>query len=52
MFPLTDGTVALYSEFVNNILYVNNSELFLGQITPEEFVEAMAADAAEYWAGQ
>jgi raffinose/stachyose/melibiose transport system substrate-binding protein len=49
---LSDGTVALYPEFVNNILYVNWRDLFLGELTPEEYVEEMAADAAEYWAGQ
>jgi len=49
---LSDGTVALYPEFVNNILYVNNRSLFLGEITPEEFVEKMATDAADHWASQ
>ena len=49
---LSDGTVALYPEFVSNILYVHWRSLFLGEITPEEYVAAMAADAAEFWAGQ
>jgi ABC-type glycerol-3-phosphate transport system substrate-binding protein len=47
---LSDGAVALYPEFVNNILYVNWRGLFLGELTPEEFVATMAADAADYWA--
>ncbi len=52
VFGLSDGSVALYPEFVNNILYVNDRALFLGEMTPEEFVEAMATDAAEYWASR
>jgi ABC-type glycerol-3-phosphate transport system substrate-binding protein len=49
VFGMADGSVALYPEFVHNILYVNWSQLFLDQLTPEEFVEKMATDAAEYW---
>lgn len=45
-----DGTVALYAEFTNNILHVNWRDLFLGQTTPEEFVEIMSSQAADYWA--
>ncbi len=52
VFGMADGSVAQYSEFVNNILYVNWSKLFLGDLTPEEFVEKMASDAAEYWKGK
>jgi raffinose/stachyose/melibiose transport system substrate-binding protein len=47
---LSDGVMAMYPEFTNNILFVNWSALFLGELTPEEFVETMAADAAEFWA--
>jgi len=50
VFGMADGGVALYPELVNNILYVNWSKLFLGEITPEEFVETMVDDQAEYWA--
>jgi len=46
---LSDGTVALYPEFVNNILYVNWRDLFLGETTPEAYVETMSSQAAEYW---
>jgi raffinose/stachyose/melibiose transport system substrate-binding protein len=52
VFGLSDGSVALYPEFVNNILYVNNRSLFLGELTPEEFVDKMATDAAEFWASR
>lgn len=47
-----DGAVALYPEFTNNILYINWNDLFLGQTTPEEFVEAMSSQAANYWASK
>ncbi|MEA3440024.1 MAG: extracellular solute-binding protein [Chloroflexota bacterium] len=46
---LSDGTVALYPEFVNNILYLNWRNLFLDEITPEGYVAKMASDAAAYW---
>jgi len=49
---LSDGTVALYPEFVNNLLYLNWRSLFLGEITPEEFVDEMATDSAEFWASK
>lgn len=49
---LSDGAVALYPEFVNNILYVHWRALFLGELTPEEYVATMAADAVEFWSGQ
>ena len=44
-----DGTVALYAEYTNNILYVNWRDLFLGQTTPEEFVDKMVSQSADYW---
>lgn len=47
---LSDGSVALYPEFVNDILYNNNRSLFLGELTPEQFVEKMASDAVDFWA--
>ncbi len=50
VFGMADGAVALYPEITNNILYVNWSKLFLGEYTPEEFVDHMATDAADYWA--
>ena len=49
VFGMADNSIPQYSEFVNNILYVNWSKLFLGQLSPEDFVSTMAADAAEYW---
>lgn len=52
VFGLSDNAMAIYPEYTNNILFVNWSELFLGQVTAEEFVENMVADSAEYWANQ
>jgi raffinose/stachyose/melibiose transport system substrate-binding protein len=52
VFPLYDGTLAQYAEFTNNILYVNWSEVFLDNITPEEFVERMVEDSVAYWERQ
>jgi raffinose/stachyose/melibiose transport system substrate-binding protein len=49
VFGMADNSIPSYSEFVNNILYVNWSKLFLDELTPEEYVEKMATDAAEYW---
>jgi len=45
-----DNVYALYTEYLTTVLWVNYSELWQGQITPEEFVDAMVADSAEYWA--
>ncbi len=48
----TDGAIAENGEFVSNILRSNVRLLFVGKLTPEEFVEKMANDAAEYWASR
>lgn len=50
IFPDVDGVYAKYPEYLNTILGVNYSELWQGLITPEEFVEKMATQSAEYWA--
>lgn len=50
MYPDIDGVYGTYSEYLNTILGVNYSALWAGQITPEEFVENMATQSAEYWA--
>lgn len=47
-----DGVYSQYTEFLTSVLWVNYSELWTGQITPEEFVEAMATDSAAYWASK
>jgi len=50
VFPDVDGVYAKHAEYLNTILGVNYSELWQGKITPEEFVEKMATQSAEYWA--
>lgn len=52
VFGMADNSIPLYSEFVNNILYLNWSKLFLDELSPEEYVDKMATDAAEYWKGK
>jgi raffinose/stachyose/melibiose transport system substrate-binding protein len=52
IYPDVDGVYANYAEYLNVILGVNYSDLWQGNITPEEFVERMATQSAEYWDGQ
>lgn len=52
LFPDVDGVYAKYAEYLNTILGVNYAELWSGQITPQEFVDKMATQSAEYWASR
>jgi raffinose/stachyose/melibiose transport system substrate-binding protein len=45
-----DGVASLYSEYLNTIIYPNYIELWHGDTTPEQFVDTMATQSAEYWA--
>ena len=45
-----DNVASLYSEYLNTILYPNYVSLWQGGVTPEEYVELMATQTAEYWA--
>lgn len=45
-----DNVASLYSEYLNTILYPNYVSLWQGGVTPEEYVEMMATQTAEYWA--
>lgn len=45
-----DGIYGQYAEYLNTVLGVNYLDLWQGEITPEEFVERMATQSAEYWA--
>ena len=45
-----DGVASLYSEYLNTILYPNYVSLWQAAITPEDFVETMATQSAQYWA--
>ena len=46
------GIAGQYAEFLATVLWPNYMDLWQGQSTPEEFVETMATDAADYWAGK
>ncbi len=50
LYPDVDGVYAQYAEYLNTVLGVNYAELWQGKLTPEEFVEKMATQSAEYWA--
>lgn len=46
------GVPAQYGEFTKNILNINWRDVFLGNITPDEFVQKMQTQAVKYWAAQ
>jgi len=50
LFPDVDGVYAKYPEYLNAILGVTYADLWQGNITPQEFVDLMASQSAEYWA--
>ena len=50
LFPDVDGVYANYAEYLNTILGVTYADLWQGNITPQEFVDLMATQSAEYWA--
>ncbi|MBK8023684.1 MAG: extracellular solute-binding protein [Chloroflexi bacterium] len=45
-----DNVASLYSEYLNTVLYPNYVSLWQGALTPEEYVDLMATQTAEYWA--
>ncbi len=45
-----DHVASLYSEYLNTVLYPNYVSLWQGSVTPDEYVEMMATQTAEYWA--
>lgn len=52
LYPDVDGVYAQYAEYLNTILGVNYAELWQGKLTPEQFVENMATQSAQYWASR
>lgn len=52
IYPDSDGITANYPEYLATVLNVNYVALWQGSLTPEEFVEAMASDSAEFWASR
>lgn len=47
-----DNVASLYSEYLNTILYPNYVSLWQNGVSPEEFVDMMATQTAEYWASR
>jgi ABC-type glycerol-3-phosphate transport system substrate-binding protein len=45
-----DNVASLYSEYLNTVLYPTYVSLWQGAVTPEEYVEQMATQTAQYWA--
>lgn len=45
-----DNVASLYSEYLNTVLYPTYVSLWQGGITPEEYVEQMVTQTADYWA--
>ena len=50
--PFGGGLSVAYPEFTSTVLNPEYNKMFLGTITPEEFVEIMAAKTKEYWDAQ
>jgi raffinose/stachyose/melibiose transport system substrate-binding protein len=45
----SDATDVYHPEFYKNVLGQNNTDMFLGKISPEQFVQKMADDSKAYW---
>jgi raffinose/stachyose/melibiose transport system substrate-binding protein len=49
LFDGFDGIGTKHAEYYANVLLPRHQEMFLGSITPEEFVEKMKAETVTYW---
>lgn len=47
-----DGINAVYADYYKNVFLLHFQKMFIGEITPEEFVENMQTGTADYWASQ
>ncbi|MCD4670677.1 MAG: ABC transporter substrate-binding protein [Actinomycetia bacterium] len=52
LFDSHDGIMAGLPEYFNSVYLTNNHLLVLGEITPDEFIEAMKKGTIEYWENQ
>jgi raffinose/stachyose/melibiose transport system substrate-binding protein len=50
LFGDIDGAQALYAEYVTVVLTPLHRSMFLGEITPEAWIEEMVTQSADYWA--
>ncbi len=51
-FDEVDGVTFKYAEYANNVLMPTHDEVFMGQITPEEFAQKMKELTVQYWKNQ
>jgi len=49
LFDEVDGVTFKQAEYANNVLMPTHDEVFMGQITPEEFVAKMKELTIQYW---
>jgi len=47
-----DGINSVYSDYYKNVFLLHFQKMFIGETTPEEFIENMKTDTAKYWASQ
>ena len=47
-----NGTKAKYPDYVTNILEPTSNKAFLGDLTPEQFVDEMVSQTKNYWASK
>lgn len=46
------GVGVNYADFYTTVLGPQHNKMFLGQMSPEDFVKSMAAETKKYWAGK
>lgn len=51
-FDAYDGMATFHAEYYSNIFLPVHNEMFLGEITPERFIEKMKAETKGYWERQ
>lgn len=49
IFMHADGATAFHPEYYKNVLTFHHQPAFVGDISPEEFIENMVADSLKYW---
>lgn len=48
-FNTYDGAIAQYGEYFLNLFNVHNTQLILGEVTPEQFIENISNASAQFW---
>jgi ABC-type glycerol-3-phosphate transport system substrate-binding protein len=52
LFGDVDGIQALYAEYLNNVLFPAHRSMFLGEITPEAWIDSMVTQSEQYWSSR